>query len=260
MVECWPIFFKYSHSVPLSLVRLRKRAVLRPSGGEQTASHPLSGFPWVASLVNGDCTLLLFSCFGPRVIEAKWPVEFRQALGFHTKSSFECMFPSQQQLLQQWVVFAFVAVTSLCPTRISKVGWEKSFANRTGSTKWRLGSVEENNWRSWCGHRKDRVRKKCESGWWLSVVVTHQQLESGAEGWVRAAWPEVWPCMATVCQTPRGLPLAQSFLGSSGCVGTADQHLAGCGPSLIYSNIIYWENFFTLRVSSMISMPVEVKM
>lgn len=67
-----------------------------------------------------------------------------------------------------WIIFCICAVTSFCPIGISKVGWVKSFANSTGSGKWSLGWEEENNSRSWCGHRKVRVRKY-DSGWKLAV-------------------------------------------------------------------------------------------
>lgn len=90
--------------------------------------------------------------------------------------------------------FAFVAVTSFCLIGISKVGWVKTFANSTGSSKWSLGWVEEDNSRSWCGHRKVRVRKY-DSGWKLAgcpwSFYTHCW-RAGAEGWFRVTRPEVW--------------------------------------------------------------------
>lgn len=132
-----------------------------------------------------------------------------EGLRILTRSSIKCVCPSQQQWPQHWVVFAVVAVTSLRSPRIGMVHWEKSFANRTGSDKWRLGSVEENNSRSWCSHRKDRVRKKHESAWWLSVVFSHQPQQIWGQRLSQSCLAGgLGSAVDVICQTPRELPEA----------------------------------------------------
>ena len=135
----------------------------------------------------------------------------------YTRSSFTCVFPSFSKAVTSALrlfFFSFVIVTSLCPTRISKVGWVKSFANRNRSSKRSLGLAEENNSRSWCGHRKIRVRKY-DSGWRLAVrsLLTPAaeelglKVESEPSGW------RSWQHSGYMCQTPRDASLGSELPG-----------------------------------------------
>lgn len=242
-LEYWHVFFKNSRSVPWSLLRFWGEGSTDCCSLIEWISLPLSVFP--DSLVNESCTLLL--CFFSSPFGLSSLLSFKGS--WDSKPDVECAF-----LNSSGFSIEIFFCTSGCDFSLSHQNQHgrlgEILCQQDRKQRVRLGSVEENNSRSWCGHRKDRVRKKHESGWWPSWSAhTSSSWRSGAEGWVRAAWTEVWAVQWVGCARHQENFLRLRASWALPVVWELMINTLHAGPSIVHSISLaepwsqYWAHF-----------------